>query len=921
MIKSLAAGVAVCALVTWMAAPAQAASTQLLYGPPAAWIVPVEIPKTVGDPGTAPVQVLLFDNQSRFTAAGDEHYAETAIKILTPQGLASLGNLTRTWKPDTQTLTIHKLRILRGDRVIDLLAGGKTFTVLRREQNLELSMLDGALTGTFQIEDLRVGDIVDFAATMVVKDPVLRGRSAGGGELFDSGLVGRYHLRAIWGPDAPMRWRTTPGLDDPKVTRTAAGSELVVDLKDVRAPKPPHLAPARFRQLAQLELSDFRDWAEVSALMAPLYVKASTLAPQSPLRAEAAKIAAASKDPKVRAFAALKLVEDQTRYLFLGMNLGGYVPADADVSWSRKFGDCKGKTALLLALLRELGVEAQASLVSTAAGDGLDERLPRLDFFDHVMVRAVIGGQVYWMDGTRSGDRNLDDLPVPSFHWALPVQASGAKLERLTPRALAEPGYEEVMRFDASAGIDTPAPTHIEEIHRGENAIVYKLAFNGADKSDIERGLREDWARRYPWLKADKVSWSYDEATGVARTMADGTAAMEWTRQGTVRDYDIVQSNLGWQASFRREPGLNQDAPYAVNYPDFEKWTVTIVLPDQGAGFRLVGGGDLDKTVAGIAFKRRSRIEGGILVSEASQHALVQEFPAADAASAAAALREMASYDVVVRHVDHSVEVDADAAPATEPTDAAGFNGRGVARLSHDDRSGALKDLDRAVAMAPTVSSYRYNRGAANFEDGRTDAAIADFTEALRLNPTDKLAHLARGGAYLVKRQDDLATKDFDAALALAPGDARLKLQRADAYERAGRHGEAVALYGQWLAQYPDEPRRVVALYHSCRANVGWGENLQGGLSACNAGLALRPDDPDLLTMRALINLKLGRGDQAIADARRAVGRGTGSLAQYTLGLALYRTGDKTEGLQTMAEARRAYPDIDTVFQRMNLKP
>ncbi len=82
------------------------------------------------------------------------------------------------------------------------------------------------------------------------------------------------------------------------------------------------------------------------------------------------------------------------------------MPARADETWQRRFGDCKGKTVLLLALLKELGIQAEPALVSLGGGDGLDERLPSLGAFNHVIVRATIGGKVYWLDGTRTGDRS-----------------------------------------------------------------------------------------------------------------------------------------------------------------------------------------------------------------------------------------------------------------------------------------------------------------------------------------------------------------------------------------------------------------------------------------------------------------------------------------------------------------------------------
>lgn len=155
------------------------------------------------------------------------------------------------------------------------------------------------------------------------------------------------------------------------------------------------------------------------------------------MRAEIDAIAAKTQDPKQRAFEALRLVEDKTRYFFIGIGDGGYVPAPADQTWARKFGDCKGKTALLLAILKELKVDAEPALVSLGGGDGMNERLPSLAAFNHVIVRTVIDGKTYWLDGTRTGDRSgLDALKPPPHRWALPVRAAGSDLEQIVvPRS------------------------------------------------------------------------------------------------------------------------------------------------------------------------------------------------------------------------------------------------------------------------------------------------------------------------------------------------------------------------------------------------------------------------------------------------------------------------------------------------------
>ena len=292
------------------------------------------------------------------------------------------------WDPESETVTVHSLHIIRGAQVIDVLASQK-FTVLRRETDLERAMLNGVLTATLQPDGLQVGDILELSYSLAHHDPVMRGHSELILGVIPGASIAHLHVRETWPSSKAIRWRERPGLNPASVVTTPDGeTELVVDEDNATHAKAPDGAPPRFSDASNVEASDFKDWTELSALMAPLYAKAETLSASSSLKAEATKIRAASSDPKVQAAAALRLVQDQIRYLFLGMNQGGYVPADADATWTRRFGDCKGKTAVLLALLHELGIDAEPAIVSTQAGDGMDERLPNVELFDHVLVRA-----------------------------------------------------------------------------------------------------------------------------------------------------------------------------------------------------------------------------------------------------------------------------------------------------------------------------------------------------------------------------------------------------------------------------------------------------------------------------------------------------------------------------------------------------
>jgi TPR repeat protein len=639
-VAALSLGLALMSSAAW-------AGDQPTYGPPAAWVKPIAVPTAGSTADGAPAQVLLYDVQGRLGRDGDSYFVEKANKILAPQGLATVGTLTETWDPDTEDLTIHHVHVIRGDTVIDALAGGQKLLVLRRENKLELAMLDGRLTATFEPEGLQVGDVVDFSYTLTHHDPALKGRSEDFEGLGFAGVAKQVFWREVWPASKPIRWRSTEGVAAPKIINTADGTELVFDMRDIETPKPPKGAPARFFELGSVEFSQFTDWAQLSGLLAPLWDKATTLPPNSPLRAEVAKIAAASPDPKVRATAALRLVEDQTRYVFLGMNDGGLVPADADQTWARRFGDCKGKTALLVALLRALSIEAEPALVSTTFGDGMDERLPMASWFDHAIVRAEIGGKTYWLDGTRIGDRGIDDLTIPFYHWALPVRASGASLIKLMPPPLAQPGYDAVLKVDASGGPDAPAPTQIDSVYRGEAAVKLRQTLASVDKSDRDRFLRDFWTKSEPWLEVRGVGEYDDPATGAPHITADGMGKLSWTSSADgSRFLRVPNTALGANVTFKRQPGPFQDAPYTVAFPFYSRQVWRITLPTGGT-FLLVGT-DVDKTLAGTQMRRVSRIDAGVLTVESTLNAIEPEFPSSEAEADGAALRALATVGVAV---------------------------------------------------------------------------------------------------------------------------------------------------------------------------------------------------------------------------------------------------------------------------------
>ena len=660
----------ICAfLATTLASEAFAASPETrhdkpAYGPPEAWVGVAPIPQAPAADGAPAVQLLLDDHQSRLDPAGDAFYTRRVLKVLKNEGLAGLKTMNITWSPDTESITFHAMRILRGDVAIDLLQDGKDMLVLRREQNLEQASLDGRLTASRQLEGLQTGDLLEFAFTRVRIDPVVKGASFDAEQLAFSGVAGRYRTVISWPQGRKVQWKTTPGFGEPALSEKDGREVLVLDKSNVQAPKAPLGAPLRFRRVGLLEVSSFQSWNDISRLMAPLYAKASDIPKTSPIRAEADAIAARTKDPKARAFAALQLVEDKTRYFFVGMGDGGYVPANADDTWARRLGDCKAKSALLLALLKALGLDAEPVLVNLGAGDGIDGLPPSLAAFNHVIVRVKIKDQSYWLDGTRSGDANVSAMGPPGHKWGLPVRADGASLEAIVEPQINVPTVDTVVHIDASKGLDARAAARISLTFSGAAATGMRAAVASSPRADLERSFRQRFANMAGGFDIDSVNWRDDPAGDRFSLELSGAMDMVWRKNEDVgmMEYKVATGETNPRLFAKREPGPNSDAPFTVPYPSFVRARTEIVLPDGGKGFIVRGPQGTDR-IGGIEMDRTSKLDGSLAVFGVDVRSNVPEISAGEADAANQAIRKLTGIDSLVRAPLHVSETSAAARP------------------------------------------------------------------------------------------------------------------------------------------------------------------------------------------------------------------------------------------------------------------
>jgi transglutaminase-like putative cysteine protease len=608
-----------------------AASEEIRYAGPPDWVVRVPEPTESESPAGAPIRVEHLDFQIHTGLNGEEIFNAWRVRILKPEGLAA-GNVTLAWYPDAGDATVHYLRILRDGKLIDVLQSTK-FEVLRREGSLETAMLNGQLTAALQVPGLQVGDALELAATIRRKDPTLGDHSFGFVQLPAAGLPGAYRARVLWPETRKLVWRASSDVPPLKETRAGGNKEIVFDLRDPHAVIVANGAPARVNLRRLIEYSDFSSWREVSARVWPLFETASELPRDSPLREEIARIAASTKDPVQRAEAALRLVQDRIRYVYVGLNGGNMLPATIAETWSRRFGDCKAKTVLLMAMLRELGISAEPQLVHSLGGDGADERLPSPGMFDHVLVRADVGGATYFLDGTRIGDRSLSALPTPIYRWALPLRPGGADLESVAPVVPHVPLSITVIDMDARGGFEERGPVKGHLILRGQEAIAIRTELSAMAAPDAERAIRAYWDRLNSWMEADTASWRFDEQQAALQMSVAGTGKLMWDGdQERGRSMDIPGAGFTPPAEYRRPKEQDQTAPWVTEYPAYRCWATAIRLPVSESQWQWeYRANPVSLRMGGVTYWRASDMRDGVVRTVMSKRFDVPEISAAEA--------------------------------------------------------------------------------------------------------------------------------------------------------------------------------------------------------------------------------------------------------------------------------------------------
>lgn len=545
-------------------------------GPAADWIRPVDVPPADvarADQIKNGVSWLLTDDQLIHRDYGYDEYSRTVYKIVDRPGLEQGAGIDLQFDPSRHRVTFNHLRIIRDGVVLDRLADVK-FDIFRQEKDAEKGIYDGWLTAHVNIDDVRIGDVVDYGETYEVRPLV-------GNDLFFYSFstewtepVGLIRNSIIWPAAKPLAIKPRGTGIKPAISASGTNS---VYLWEIANPKPIKIednVPTVFPAWGAIDVSSTASWQGVIDALQPYYKPVTTF--PTAFAAKLDEIAARRQLPEDRMIQAMRLVQDEIRYVSLSMGSGSYIPRDPATVIESGFGDCKDKALLLASALARLGVSAQVALADLDKGRALDQRLPALRNFNHAIVKATIAQKTYWLDATdylQGGDAT--NVPQADYGFALPIFGNG-ELEKMPSPELTSPTIKVTEDFSFPDKPEGNLTLSVLTTYEGADADGMRSRLASRSMRDLSDAYLKYYSKRYPGIEsAAKIEVFDNRDINIVNVRENyRLPAQALAANDLAKNFSIGAADLG--NDLPTPTALNRVAPISLGSPVHRRHTITV---------------------------------------------------------------------------------------------------------------------------------------------------------------------------------------------------------------------------------------------------------------------------------------------------------------------------------------------------------
>lgn len=579
---------------------------------PAAWVEHISVEGiTMQDTSCSRggTEYLLADRQ--YHLGEQRSYFRLVTRLVTTEAVQNGSRVEVDVDPSYQKLELHSVRIIRNGQAMEQLDAA-LINVLQRERDLNAFLYDGTRSVVLELQDVRPGDIIDQSYTIQGNDAAGDGRFH---RMIPTGFavpLARQYLRFIVPAGRKLHFKSHLMDEEAEVRNTKWGTEHVWSRKDIPCILAEDGVPAWYAAYPELQASEFTDLEDLRQWAITQFdVDMKLDAALSRVVEGLARIT----DPLARIDSAIHIVQRQVRYLGLEDGISAYRPKPPAKVFAQRFGDCKDRSLLLVALLREVGVQAWPALVHSSKGLTLDRHLPRPGIFDHCIAMIEHGGERFWVDPTMAHNQGrLDQRYTPDMGLALVVdpQARGWMAMRTNQLGIIE--VHETYTLDHIGG---GAELEVESRYKLRQADRLRSWFAGQSIANITEQYRDFYRATFDDLVVVEPLQVLDDVVeNVFVTRERYTIGTLWDTLTTGGYMFSVSPDV--LKDYMDKPTLrSRTTPYALSDPVDVMHRITLHMPEpwsvnigteviEGFGVRYENSISADGATVDLIYRYRS---------------------------------------------------------------------------------------------------------------------------------------------------------------------------------------------------------------------------------------------------------------------------------------------------------------------------
>lgn len=520
---------------------------------------------------------LLVDD--RYDAATETAFVRRVTKITSADGLAQASRVQADFDPSYAKLIWHAIVVRRDGEEVSRL-DPSAIEVSRRHEEMDWSVYDSTATAMLLLDDLRVGDVVDYEYSIVGSNPVFGGRVAEFRFMQWGSPVAMVVREYRMPPGRHLEVRTWSGAPEPERSRSEGSSVIRWKMEDVPGAEIDWDAPPEWDSRARVQVSEYETWKDVVDWALPLYPHRTLERDQL----EAVLPLAVDDDQGLldRADAWTRFVQEEIRYLSVAVGEGSHRPSSPVETFPRRFGDCKDKAYLLCSIFESLGIKAVPALVNTKWCAGVRDMLPSPTVFDHVVVRAELpDGRVRWLDATATHQGGgVENRAIGPYEAALPIAAGVEALESMDYAAAATDCTEILETFHSPA-FDASATIEVESRYHGKAADRMRRQIATSSREELSRSFLEYYAATYPEIGAIDPYEVEDRRRDNVLILRESYRVEHFWERAT--DDEPFAATVFPEAvrNWIQRPGKTmRTSPYQLQHPVKIEQVTTLELPD-----------------------------------------------------------------------------------------------------------------------------------------------------------------------------------------------------------------------------------------------------------------------------------------------------------------------------------------------------